>query len=393
MSRPNDHGSSDKTLVVGGGIIGLSTAWELSRRGHRVTLIERGDVGRAASWAAAGILPPNNLATATDPLDRLRAYSHSLIGDWCDRLTEETGIDVGYRRCGGLYIADTPGEIASMTGMTEYWKDQQIDCHAVDLTTLSRREPELADWCDRHPAARAWFTPGEDQIRPPAVLKALHQGCLRNGVTIVRHSEVTAVRGDRDQATVRIGEDRIIGRNAIVCGGSWSGRLLSGLNLRTSVVPVRGQMLMLRTDEPVVRSIVNVGQRYVLCRDDGRTLIGSCEEEVGFDESTTPEMIESLREFAADLCPTLSDAKTEKTWSGLRPLTFDGFPMIGKVPGEDHLYVAAGHFRSGIHFAFGTADLMADLIEEKPSPIDLSDFRVGKQQYRDDADAAVRPRR
>lgn len=380
MQDTSETSTAGHTLVVGGGIIGLSTAWEFVTRGHAVTLVDQGPIGKAASWAAAGILPPNNLATATDPLDRLRAFSHQRIATWADRLQKQTGIDVGYRHCGGWYIADTAGEAAAMTGMTQYWKDLAIECQAAPLARLAEDEPALAEWCRRNPNAKAWYTPGEDQIRPPAALKALRQACEQAGVSLRSETKVTRIESDSKTATVLTEDDRLLADRVVVCGGAWTGTLLSEANLESSVVPVRGQMLLLRMPQPVVRSIINVGQRYVLSRDDGRTLVGSCEEEVGFDDSTTDDMIKSLREFAVDLCPRLREAAVEKTWSGLRPLTFDGFPMIGKLPGEDRVYVAAGHFRSGIHLAFGTAELIADAVEQKPSLIDLDDFRVGKQQ-------------
>src|SRR5688572_4740492 len=104
-ARPND------TLVVGGGIIGLSLAYELSARGQVVTLLERDTCGRAASWAGVGILPP--VATRgidDDPLEQLRSLSHRLLAEWAVQLKSETGIDTGWRACGGIYLATTPAE-------------------------------------------------------------------------------------------------------------------------------------------------------------------------------------------------------------------------------------------------------------------------------------------
>jgi glycine oxidase len=169
----------------------------------------------------------------------------------------------------------------------------------------------------------------------------------------------------------------------VVCGGAWSGSVAARLRLESSVVPVRGQMLLLKTGVPLLKSIVNVGHRYLICRDDGHTLVGSCEEEVGFRDGTTDAMLSSLRDFAVDLVPQLSGAARIDGWSGLRPMTFDGFPMIGRVPDSENVFVAAGHFRSGIHLSPATAVVIADLMGGDAASVNIESFSVGKQQSPD----------
>ena len=110
---------SKSVTIVGAGAIGLSTAWELSQRGFKVTVIDKSVTGRGTSWAGAGILPPANLSNSFDPIDRLRGLSHQLFPEWAAKLQTDTGIDTGLQHCGGLYLAETVGEIASMSGMAE----------------------------------------------------------------------------------------------------------------------------------------------------------------------------------------------------------------------------------------------------------------------------------
>jgi glycine oxidase len=144
------------------------------------------------------------------------------------------------------------------------------------------------------------------------------------------------------------------------------------------VIPIRGQILMYRLDKPPVTHVINEGHRYLVPREDGRVLIGSCEEEVGFEKGTTPEMLEPLRRWAEAILPTLVGRAPEKTWSGLRPATFDGFPMIGKVPDVKNLYVAAGHYRSGIHLAPATATVLSDMLTGVTPAVDATPFSVGR---------------
>lgn len=368
------------TLIIGGGAIGLTLAWERLLRGDRVTLVERDRVGRGTSWAATGILPPARFETATDPLDRLRGLSHERFPDWAERLETETGIDIGFRRCGGWYLAETPGEHAAMTGMTDYWGELGIACDRVTPDRLREREPGLAGWAESNPRASVWWAPGECQVRSPDFLRALQFAVRQQGGELIEGGAVDDVRDLDDGGEALVGDRWRRADSVVVCGGAWSGLIAERFGLGRSVVPVRGQILLLRSPRPPLRGVVNVGNRYVVCRDDGRTLVGSVEEEVGFRPGTTPEVLDRLHAFAVRVCGDLEDATAESSWSGFRPMTFDGFPMIGRVPSTRNLYVAAGHFRSGVHLSCGTAVALADAMDGVPPPIDLSPFGVGKQQ-------------
>ena len=384
-------------IIIGGGAIGLSLAWELSRRNFDVTVVDRDVVGQATSWAAVGILPPANFETATDPLDRLRGLSHQLYPQWTRELQTTTQIDSGFRSCGGWYIADTAGERAAMVGMTSYWRDLQIECSQVELNEVARREPSIASWLNhsatqqRQGNAMAWWTPGECQIRSPDFLAALRSACLGRGVQLVEHCQVTkttehagrvAVHGRRKEADADLSLDADI---AVVCAGPWSGQVDEDFHLQNSIVPIRGQVLMYKGDRPPLASVVNVGNCYLVSRDDGHTLVGSCEEEVGWQLGTTEVVLDRLRKFALDVCPELKNAVEVRSWSGLRPMTFDGFPMIGRAPDSQRVFVASGHYRSGLHLAPATAVVLSDLITNQTPALDLQPFSVGKQQTKPNA--------
>ena len=382
----NNPMNPSQVIVVGGGAIGLSLAWELSGRGVGVTLIDSQSVGKATSWSAGGILPPANLHSSTDPIDRLRGLSHQLFPKWTSRLAALTGIDSGFRQCGAWYLADTPGEKAAMVGMTEYWRELEIPCQQVNPETLAAREPALRQLANTNQELAAWWVPDEYQVRCPDYLKALAAACRGVGVRLIEDHQVSRFQHDPSGVQViandRAGRSIDLQADALaLAAGAWTGRLAESLQLQHSTVPVRGQMLLLKTSRPLFRPIINVGHRYLISRDDGHVLVGSCEEEVGFRLGTTDAMIESLRSFALQICPELSQAEEVRRWSGLRPMTFDGFPMIGRVPATDNVFVAAGHFRSGIHLSPGTAVCLADAIVGKQPEVSLGAFRVGKQQH------------
>jgi len=293
-------------------------------------------------------------------------------------LLDTTGIDIGLRRCGGFYVGITAGEKAVMAGMVNYWHDLQIQCNRVSLDELASAEPAIASWLSECHKASAWWVPDEYQVCTPAYLRALQRACLQTGVEIMEQTDVTDLRFSSASAAVRTESGWLESESVVLCGGSWTGLVSESLGLSEALIPIRGQLLVYKTARPLLRSIVNIGNRYLLCRDDGHTLVGSCEEETGFDCRTTPSMIESLKQFAITMIPELATAPLAEDCAGLRPLTFDGFPMIGRLPKSSNVFVAAGHYRSGIHLSTATAVCMADIVLGKKPPIDISAFRVGK---------------
>ena len=373
--------SKESTIVVGGGVIGLSIAYELSRRGNRVTIFDQEDgFGLATSHRAAGILPPANVETAVDPIDRLRGISHQMYPEWAARLKVESGIDPLFQRCGGWYLADTVGEAASMTGITQYWQSQDIQCEPIPLATIRLREPQLSI---SESLAGGWWVPDECQVDCPSLLRALTRACEAQGVVLESNCQIVDFDWNDNQVQIEFNGRSATADRAVISAGVWSGTIADRLKLQRSLVPIRGQVLMFKTSRPLLNSIANVGQRYVLCRPDGRTLVGSCEEEAGFEISTTESILATLRQFAIDWVPALADAEVADSWAGLRPLTFDGIPIIGRFPQSTNVYIAAGHFRSGIHLAPGTAIALVDHMLGNESEIDLGPFRVGKQHYTD----------
>ena len=368
--------------IIGGGVIGLSMAWELSRRGADVTVLDKGPMAQATSWTATGILPPANFNLATDPIDRLRGLSHALYPKWSNELQSLTGIDIGLRRCGGWYLTDTPGERASMIGMRSYWEDLAIKCEVVTMGKLAEQEPELATWAAQASDVSAWWVPDEYQIRPPRLLAALVAACRASGVDLKEGCEVRDIQSSSVESNVSIvtDDETFMADQAVVCAGAWSGMIAERMQLEQSLIPIRGQILLMKSERPLLGGVLNLGNRYIVARDDGHTLIGSCEQEVGFNTETEPQMMEELASFATSLLPSLRSAEKVTQWSGLRPMTFDGFPMIGRVPNHDHVYFAAGHYRSGIHLAPATAVTLSSVMLGEPSPMNLDPFRVGKQQ-------------
>ncbi len=165
----------------------------------------------------------------------------------------------------------------------------------------------------------------------------------------------------------------------IVAAGAWSGRLLSELGIFAPTPPLKGQIVLLRHDRPLVRRIVEHGNNYLVPREDGRVLVGATEEDVGFDKRPTPVAIRDLLDEALRLCPVLAQAEVETTWAGLRPSSIDSRPYIGIAPGFRNLIVAAGHKRAGLQLSPATGELVADLVLGRIPRLDLSPFRLDRE--------------
>lgn len=368
-------------LIVGGGVIGLSLAWELSKRGRQVHVIDRQEPAREASWAGAGMLPPAARQNVVHPFDHLRALSHELHPIWAAELREETGIDTGFRRTGAIYLARRPGEAASLVASAAFWRDEGITVEPLSTDALAEMEPALAPLAREGAVRAAYLLPEESQLRNPWHMRALLAACQKRGVKVTAHCAAQSflVAGGRVEG-VQTDHGVLQAEQYCICSGAWTRMLLEQLGVTNGIEPIRGQIVLFRSPTVSLRRIIIEGSRYLVPRDDGRVLAGSTEEEEGFDKSTTETAIADITRFATTLAPTLANAVIEKTWAGLRPGTYDGLPYLGRAPGWENVYVAAGHFRNGIQLSPGTAVEMARLLCGEPNTVDLSPFHVGRRR-------------
>jgi glycine oxidase len=377
-------------LVVGGGVIGLSVAYELAGHGLRVRIIDAGQVGQEASWAGAGILPPAS-AAADNPLERLATLANELHTQWSRELCASTGIDNGYRRSGAIYLERQPDAAKQLERFARAAHERGIIARGLSAQALSELEPVLQP---RGSLEAVYLVPDECQIRNPRHLKALVAGCVNRGVEITPGvaADDFEIDGGRVRA-VRTSLGFLAADNVVVTTGSWTAPLARKLAVSPAIKPIRGQMVLLKLPRRVLQRIVNEGSRYLVPRDDGRVLVGSTEEDAGFDRSTTAGAIRDLLDFASSLVPELDNAQVERSWAGLRPSTRDGLPYLGRVPGLDNAFVAAGHFRGGLQLSTATAVVMSQLVRGEPTSVELSAFRVDRDKNATDASATHRGRR
>ncbi len=362
-------------LIVGAGVIGLSLAYELSTHGSRVRVIDAREPGQESSWAGVGIFPPDPARPET-PYEKLQSLSTELHGHWARRLLSETDIDNEFHRCGAIYVARDAITAAELAQNVRDWQAQGIAHQRLSLAAIAKLEPRLALGSTLQDA---YLLPDEYQMRNSRHLKALVAACTQRGVEITTGAaaEGFAVRSGRVES-VRTSQGEMTAKSFCITAGAWSRMVGEHVGLNLAVKPMRGQIVLLRPESPLLERIYYEGARYLVPRRDGRILVGSTVEDVGFDRRTVSHVVEWLLNFAHDVVPDLRTAQFETVWSGLRPGNGDGFPYLGRAPHLENLYVATGHFRAGLHLAPGTAVVMSQLIRGQQPQVDLEPFRVDR---------------
>jgi glycine oxidase len=361
-------------LIIGGGAIGLSVAYYCAREGMSVTVLERGALGRESSWAGAGIIPAGRAATAQSAYAKLLGTSSEMFPQISAELREDTGIDNGYVKCGGLEIGFDQRDAHALRSAAGHYSKEGITWEPLTLEQTREIEPALtgAFQIAYHVAEMA-------QLRNPRHVKALAAACARRGVQLRTGVFVSGfARVGERVIGVRTHESTLEAANTVVTAGAWSGGLLQSLGVTLPVKPIRGQIALMTLDSPLLRRVIMLGKEYLVPRLDGRVLVGSTEEDVGFDCRPTPAGIAGLLETAISICPALGQAHLERTWAGLRPGSPDSKPFIGPVPGYAGIHVAAGHYRAGLQLSPVTGLVVKQLLAGQPTSVPLSTFRLDR---------------
>jgi len=369
--------------IIGGGIIGLSIARELAGRGRTVRVLVREPRRATASWAAAGILPPTPDRPDAGPADALTIWSDRLHRQWAVELRDETGVDNGLRACGGLYVGAGPAALERLAEESRVWREAGAACDLLDARGIAACEPALAGVVARGGIAGGYLLPDEMQIRPPRHLEALERSCAGRGVEITHDATVREIVADAGRVVAVVADvagvrERIDVATCVLAAGAWSGGLAEPLGLRIVTKPVRGQIALFALPRRVLDRVVNRGLDYLVPRDDGTLLAGSTIEDAGFDASTRDDAIDRIVGVARDLLGDIGLDRPDMVWAGLRPGSADGLPFIGRTPACANAFVAAGHFRAGLHQSTGTAILVADLVEGRAPTIDVAPFDPGR---------------
>ncbi len=357
-------------IIVGGGIMGLSIALELRRTPELdVLVLERAIPGAEASSAAAGMLAPQFEASTPGPMFELSLRSRSKWPSWAAELEERSGVNVGYRACGGVQLAFTQEDLEALRTKVAWQSAHGVRAELMSNSALHESEPAV----NSAALAGAAF-PDEHQVEPRKLLRALLVATTRAGAVFRSGTVRTLLETEGVIRGVDVDGEHLEGDLVILAAGAWSAQVRNAGIEGSRIKPVRGQMMELQLRAPLFSRLLKSSKGYLVPRPDGSVLVGSTMEMVGFDKNVTAEGLSQLLSAAIELVPGLARANVSESWAGLRPWTNDQLPFLGEGP-KRNLLLATGHFRNGILLAPITASLVGQLVRGEKPLVDLQPFR------------------
>ena len=350
--------STTDVVIVGGGVIGCAVAYYLRKAGLDVTILERGEIGQQASSAAAGLLAPLGPLSGPGPFADLLLSSCASFPALVPELEAASGLCVGYERTGALRVVRDPKRIARLRKRLASWQPLGLSVTWLDSEDIHRLEPALAEV-----VCGAIYAPEKSQIDATRLTQAFAQADRNLGVHMYEHTNVVGLSTDgvRVTAIETAHKKRFSCSYVVLATGAWMAQAGAWLNYAVPVRPVRGQMLALRTEKPILRHIIFGEASYLFPRGDV-VLVGATREEAGFVAQTTEEGLQSLRAIAYRLTPALRECALQRAWAGLRPGTPDSRPVLGLLPGWDNVLLAAGHNSLGVALSPITGQAIAETI-------------------------------
>lgn len=364
-------------LIVGGGIIGLVTAWRAAQRGFATAVVDPEPGGGAAQVAAGMLAAVTELHYGEQTLLGLNLASARRYPEFVAELTELTGHDLGYRRCGTLAVALDSDDRAHLRELHALQRESGLESEWLSGRECRRLEPMLA------PGVRGGLrVDGDHQIDPRRLIKALLAACEHAGVVFHRlWAERLDLAGDRAAGITATDGTRLGAAQVVLAGGSLSGRL-AGVpdDVLPPVRPVKGQVLRLTVPQRyapflnrTVRAVVRGSQVYLVPRENGELVIGATSEEQGWDTTVTAGGVYELLRDAHELVPGITELPLTETRAGLRPGSPDNAPLLGptELPG---LLLATGHYRNGVLLTPVTGDAMAHVLTTGELPDEVRPF-------------------
>ena len=374
-------------LIVGGGIAGASTAFHLAAYGRGVTLLERGEIASGASGVNAGHIDSIGVGDQPD----LQAHLTAGSADLFRQVQLDLGEDVEFRQSGGIQAIQTPEQYQFTSERVRALRSRG---HAVELLTVREArslEPHLAP-----SLLGAMYSPLRAQADPRKATGAFAALAARAGATVLTDHEVTALEPRLAGGYIaRTTRGEVVAGDLVIAAGAWCHAIGAMLGLDIPIVPVRGQMWATAPIPPAVfHSIssaesalawsgdpggeppfltIRAGARvtrhlYGRQRRNGEIVFGGDREMVGFDTTQDPRGIDVNRGHAAEVLPFLSELPVARTWAGLMPFPRDGQPLIGRIPGREHLWIVSGLASSGFGRGPMAGQLLADYIHSGQMP-------------------------
>lgn len=366
-------------IVVGGGVVGASTAYHLVRQGVRTLLVDRRDIGRATD-AGAGILSTATAIRHPDPIERFEARAAQYYPPLIEALRDDGAGDAGYRVCRSLTVAIEDDEVAHLDQIASgarRWR-AALDHGFTAITPDGAKAlfPPLASVRGAIHCARGARVDG--RLLVAALLRAAASGGL---VTRAAAAEHLILERGRVGGVVAAGK-RLACGHLVVAGGAWSNQLVGPLGIELPLAPQRGQIVHLGltgVDTSAWPVVLAFRGHYLVPWDDGRVVVGATRETgSGFAPHTTAAGVLEVLAEALRVAPGLAGAEIREVRVGLRPASRDGLPILGPVPGIDNLLLATGHGATGLQLGPYSGKVIADMVAHGSAETDVIPFRPAR---------------
>lgn len=354
-------------IVIGGGLIGCSIALRLAQAGLRVTVIERGEPGKEASSAAAGMLSPQGETIEPREFFELCMASRKIYPSFVREVEELSGLKADYRRCGTLMVATNRREHKELETIFRAQKKMGLAISRLYSKTIHSKVRELSP-----SISFGVFLPDDHSIDNEKLSAAVATACKNSGVEFHTGCSVMRIIATRGQvegveiASESGAAEKLDADQLVLAAGCWSAALAEPIGIKLLMKPCRGQMVEFEAPRPLPL-VVRAGHHYLVPRSNSRIVVGTTSEYAGFEKSVTASGLQSVMAGAVKLIPDFGGFKFLRAWSGLRPDTADHLPILGR--GEiSNLIFATGHYRNGILLAPITAEIISDLVVKASTP-------------------------
>ncbi|MFB6355060.1 MAG: NAD(P)/FAD-dependent oxidoreductase [bacterium] len=373
----NTEDRKPDVIVVGGGIVGCSTAFYCALNDLDVYLLEQNTIGSRSSGAAAGLLSPPDFASPGTPLSDLAPFprlcraGYDFYPAFLDRLQRYSNHNVGYKKTESLSLVLGEDELSNLQGYgremekydrdVEWWENKQI------TESYSAINPDNNG---------GLYISDEALVDPPKLMEGLEDVCREVGIGIYQETEVQTISPIEDESfQIVSNQHEWATNNVVVSAGCWTAQLLDQFDVTVPIEPRKGHMIRYDDVNLDLPDVVKWDDYYLIQRNSGHVEVGATTEDAGFSDEINRDSVEELREVASNLVPELSDRVPDDTWSGLRPyLDMKGGPLLSEIPGVQNLYVAAGHYKSGILQGPVSGKIMAQKLTGTDPLIPLKDY-------------------
>ena len=366
-------------LIIGGGIIGLSIAWRLIGIGKKVIIIDKKNLGKEASWAAAGMLSGRlDLKPCEKKLLPIFEKSHLAWPKFAEELENKSGKSIGYKKEGTLRVACDLDEEKKQKNNYDFLKNNKVNITWLSGDKIRDKEPYVSN-----NVLSGFFSPDDHHVNNRYILDALITILKKNKNNCIfkENTEVEKIITNKNQVIgVKTNNEIIKTKEIIVCSGAWTSKIKNIEIKEVPIRPVKGQMVCLKVPKNIslLKHILWRENVYLVPRNNSDLIIGATEEEMGYDKSLTVGGIYNLLKVAREVLPAIEDLSIVESWSGLRPTSRDDAPIIGPSKKLKGLIYATGHHKNGILLAPLTSSVIKNYYLNGNIGNDFNNFEPGR---------------